>query len=496
MVAKKKPDYKTALLRAIKNNYFFFGLLFVMIFAFFKNALTMNFILDDFFFLRISHAKSFHDFINLFSPFRDYSYKPLATEVYYFFIRILKFNLLVGHLIAFITFFIGLYYLYKCLKTISKNDFFSKLATALYALHFTHVFQLYYFGTFQEVAIFTFLAISFYLFLNNKYFRSLLFYVFALLSKETAILFLPFLVFFAILKQRNILKKTALSLIPYTLISGIFYLLYKISLSHVTALENYQLRLSPRLIINNFLWYFLWSVGLPNFMPLYVTSVLKPPIAEFWNLFRIPDITPYFIFLISYWFVFLLAIVALVVRKKQKLKDIFFYFIITATGFSIFILPLLLFMHKWMVRLTLPLVFITTFEAFIIYQFFSKGKMFKILGIVLIILYMAFNYYGVRVHEPSSTFFLETRFIDSADQYFAKHKNGIVKHRYLVFIDNPNGPTAWGGSKKLKVSFHDQDFLDYYFPEVHLTALYGFENKQIPRDSFVVASVDILTGGK
>jgi len=481
--------------KLFKNNYIFFSLLFLLLFALFKNVFTMNFILDDFFFLKISHAQSLQDFIHFFSPVRNYSYKPLATEVYYFLIRLLKFNLLVGHLIVFITFFVGLYYLYKCLKTISKNDFFSKLSTALYAFHFVHVFQLYYLGTFQEVAVFTFLAISFYYFLNNKYLGSLLFYIFALLSKETAILFLPFLVFFAILKQRDKLKRTSLLLVPYVLVSGIFYLLYKIGLSHVIALENYQLRLSPRLVINNFLWYFLWSVGLPNFMPLYVTSILKPPIAEFWNLFKIPDITPYFIFLVSYWFAFLLSILALVIRKQQKIKTIFFYFIITAVGFIIFIFPLLLFLHKWMVRLTLPLIFLSIFQAYIISTLLAKGKAYKIAGIFLIILYAAFNFYGTNVHESSSTFFLENRFVNSTDKYFSKNKSEIIKRRYLYFKDKPGG-TAWGGSQKLKVTFHDQDFLDYYFPGASLTAIYGFENKKIPNNSFIAESEDILVGKK
>ena len=51
----------------------------------------------------------------------------------------------------------------------------------------------------------------------------------------------------------------------------------------------------------------------------------------------------------------------------------------------------------------------------------------------------------------------------------------------------------WGGSEKLTNVFWGQNFLFHiFFPDSDITALYNFENKTIPQDSFVVNSSEIL----
>jgi len=181
---------------------------FVLLFAFttflFKNAFSTYFLNDDFFFLKITRINSFSQFVNFFSPIRQYSYKPVSTEVFFFLIHLFKENVFIAHLLGFLIFFVGIYYLYKTILLLTKNKLLSRLTVALYAINFTHVFQLYYLGTMQEVALFTFIAISFYKLLSGKNIQAIVFFVLALLSKETAVLFVSFLILFKFFTDKKI----------------------------------------------------------------------------------------------------------------------------------------------------------------------------------------------------------------------------------------------------------------------------------------------------
>lgn len=469
----------------------FFILLFAITTFLFRNAFTTYFFNDDFFFLKITRINSFSQFVNFFSPFRQYSYKPISTEVFYFFIHLFNENIFIAHLLGFFIYFIGVYYLFKIILHLSKNKLFSYLTTGFFAINFTHVFQLYYLGTFQEVFLFTFLAICFYKFLVGKNIQAIMFFVLALLSKETAVLFIPFLIIFKLFVNKKISWR---KLLPYIILGLIFTLTYQYSLKYVTLLENYKIDLNPRLFINNLMWYLLWSLGLPNFTSLYFTSIFKPPIPEFYKMLsNFPEIKIFYLLLISYYVLFISTLVYFFIQQKNKLKQFIHLIICLFAYFFIFLGPILFFQHRWMVRLTLPLIFIVFTQTYFITNFIKKGKFLKVLGFVLITLYVYLNILGVSIHESSSTFLLESRFTSNAKKYFNQHKKEILKYQYIYFEDRTKIiPMPWGGSEKLKVTFGDQNFIDHYFPESKLKAIYGFENKKIPKDAYVANSFDIL----
>lgn len=469
----------------------FFLLLFAFITFLFRNAFTTYFLNDDFFFLKITRINFFSQFINFFSPIRQYSYKPVSTEVFYFLIHLFNENIFIAHLLGFSIYFIGVYYLFKIILYLSKNKLLSYLTTGFYAINFTHVFQLYYLGTFQEVYLFTFLAISFYKFLVGKNIQAIMFFVLALLSKETAVLFAPFLVVFKLFVNKKIPWR---KLLPYIILGLLFTLTYQYSLKYVTLLENYKIDLNPRLFINNLMWYFLWSLGLPNFTSLYFTSIFKPPIPEFYKiLLNFPEIKTYYLLLISYYVLFISTFVYFFIKQVNKLKQFIYLFILLFIYFFIFLGPILFFQHRWVVRLTLPLVFIVFMQTYFITNFIKKGKFLRILGFFLIALYLYLNILGISIHESSSTFLLESRFTSNAKKYFNQHKKEILKYQYIYFEDKTKIiPMPWGGSEKLKVTFGDQNFIDHYFPESKLKAIYGFEDKKIPKDAYIVNSFDIL----
>ena len=484
-------------LKLINSDIFFFSLLFLLVLILFKNAFSMQFFRDDFFFLKISDAKSFSDFINFFSPIRTYSYKPLASEVFYFFLISIGKNIFIGHLLVFSVYFIGLYYLKKTIMLLTNNNLFSRLTVFFYAISFIHVFQLFLFATFQEVMLFTCIVLSFYYYQKNKTLLNLLFFLVALLSKETAILFIVFLTAFEFVCKKNTFIKKFPSLVANIILAAIFLFVYKYSLSHVTLLDNYKLHFNnPKLIVNNSMWYFLWSLGFPNFLSDVFRSFPFRPLPDFWKAFASPEFKIYFYSLITYYLVFFVFISIYIVKNAYKIVKIFKDFSYSLVSFFIFLGPILLFSHKWMDRLTLPLIFIILLKSYFVFLFISsKEKLFKIFAFIIIFLFIFWNFFGIKVHESSSGYNILNKISKNASIYFYRNKNEILKHKYLFFYDpiyKGKLIKPWGGSEKLANVFWGQYFVSYYFPNSNITALYNFENKIIPSDSFVATSSEIL----
>ncbi len=474
-----------------RSKYFnlsFFSFLYVLILIIFHKAFTINFFQDDYFFLKISRAKNITDFLHFFSPFHEYSYKPLATEVFYFILHLFKENVFIGHFIVFTFYFIGLIFLYKIVKLLI-NDLTAKLTVFLYGISLIHVFQLYWFATFQEVAVFTFLCISFYSFLKNKYLLSTIFFIFALFCKETAALYAPFLTLFVIVLRKDKIKKLPIFLITVF----IFWLLYRYSLSFVTALDNYKMVWNPKLLLNNSIWYLLWGIGLPNFFPDYFRSIFSKPIATFWEILKIPYSKTYLFLLFVYLLLFFVGLIYLLYKQKDK-KKFFLTVLYCLTNFFIFLGPILLFRHKWMIRLTMPFIFIAIIEGLLIYFLLTnKNKLINDLGILLLTIYCIWNFFGVKVHEISSTYFLENNIYIKTQKYFVKNRDEILKHNIIYLKDSShNLPKGWNGSEKLLNSFSGENFINHFLPEKKIKIIFGYQDDKIPKNAYIINSQELL----
>jgi hypothetical protein len=467
-----------------------FLLLCITVFFLFKKAIHIPFILDDFFFLNLGHAENISEFVQFFSPFKGIFYRPLTTESFYFLVNTFQQNVVLAHTIPFLFFFIGLYFLYKILYFLTRNTVFSFIFLFLYAIHFTHVFQLYMLNTFQEVALFMFLSLSTYSFLSKKYVISILAFIGALMSKETAIVYPGLLLLYSFYKYRLASYKNYRILILYFCLSIVFFFIYKYGASQVEEIAIYKIQLNPKLIVNNIQWYLLWSLGLPNFYPNYTKSILSIPSADFWNLLNYQDYKIYFYSLVSFYTLFLVSIIYYFLRFPKKIWFSCLLIILAGIGFLLFILPVLPIIHRWMVRLTIPLIFIAGVQAYFIYQFYISGKILQFFAIVLLLLYSIFNYVGIPIHESSSLIFLEADIVTNTQKYFTQHRDKILERKVLYFKDKKDSP--FGGSKKLELTFHNQDFLNYYFPHKNLKAVYGFRTSQIPKGAYVISSDDLI----
>lgn len=465
----------------MKKNWDYFLGLFILVLYLFKNAFSIKLFQDDYFFMQITNVNNLSGFLNFFNPIRDYSYKPLPTEVFYFIFAKLGNNFFLVHSIVFITYFIGLVYLYKIIEKVTKNEIWAKVSTLLYGISFIHVFQLYWLATYQEILMFTLLAISFYKYLNNKIVQSLIFFILASFCKETAILYVIFLIFWEVINKRKFKN-----LIGYIFFATIFYFIYQYSLQFVTSNDNYKIDVrNIRLFANNTMWYGLWAIGFPNFTSDYFISIFKPPISEFWNVIKAPGILTYFKLLALGIVLQTVSIVYLFFSNKNTRVLGFKLIMFLTFSFIIFLGPILFFRHKWMVRLTMPLIFVSIFQGWIVSKLYdAKENITKFAIYVLMISLLVFNYFGIIVHESSSLYSSESRIYENMQNILSKNMTKISTYK-IIYIKGIL-------SERIKNNFHDQSYASYFLNRKDIKTYYEFETKTISRNALIIQSTDLL----
>lgn len=479
--------------KLFSNDRIFFTILFVLVLLLFRKAFTIGFFQDDYFFIHHSQVQNIGDFLQMFSPIRTYSYKPLASEFFYFFLGLFNYSRFIGHSVVFTMYFTGLVYLYLVLKSIFKNADLAKLTVLIYAINFTHVFQLYWFATFQEVVVFTSLTASLYYYLQRKILISTVLFIAALLSKETAVLYAPFLILYEMIQQKALLpKEHKKNLLVYVITAGIFYLIYQYSLTYVTVLDNYKIDpTNYKLVINNAIWHLLWALGLPNFMPDVMSSIFAPPLPVFQKYLEDKTTRTYFMLLAVFLPLFFISVVAYFFLDRKKIVKNILFFLLLITCFFLFLGPILFFRHKWMVRLMIPQIFVSIFMATVLFDLIKRSTITKYLASTVIVLYCVLMIVGVSLHESSSVYLLENNIYEKTSNYFKEHKSKIVQYDAIYFQDEKSrdgGETFWGQSKKLKSSLWDQYFVTYYIPEKTMKVYYSFETLKPPKNAYIIKS--------
>lgn len=452
----------------MRKNIFLFTLL-ALFGVFFYGAFSMYFFSDDFKFLAAS--KEF-DLFSFFSPLRTTFYRPLPTEFLYFFLQRLPFPLITGHIFVFIIFLLGIFYLYKTLLLITKSREISLFSSILYLFHFSHVYQLYWFATFQEVAQFTLLVCSLYFILNKRYVMSIILFTLALFSKEQALLFPIIAFFFYYIKY----KKLHPSFIIYMVLDFTFIGIHIFVNSQMPILPEYIIHISPKLFVNNTLWYGLWSLGFPAMMPDYMKSIFSLPFGAFWNYFTQPAFLIYFFGMGFYLLALIISSLIIFTGKMKEKKLLALHAIVGMILFIFFLLPVLPVIHKWMVRLTIPLIFITIIEGTLL-AILWKQKKTQLLAIILLSLYLVWNYFGIKQHEVISTYTLESSITKKASTVFSDVKR--FENCSVLYIKDPKKMkmSSWEGSKKLALTLSGDSFLSYYFPGRDLKVAYEYHSK-------------------
>lgn len=455
----------------MKKISFFLG---ITVPVFFWGAFSMQFFNDDFYFLKITRQ---FDFIAFFSPLRTTFYRPLASEVFYFFLQRFPYPMITGHLFVFGVFLLGVYFLFKTIHLLTKSREIALFSSVLYLFHFSHVYQLYWFATFQEVAQFALLITSLYFLLHKRFSMSIGIFILALFSKEQALLF-PFVAFsLYFLKYRKIHRL----FLVYILLDAVFIALHAYVNMQMPVLPEYVIHLDIKLFINNMLWYGLWSLGFPAMMSDYMRSIFSLPFGDFWNYFYRMPFRIYFFGMLLYNALIALSFLGILLSKSKEKKQLVLVFGMSALFFLFFLLPVVPIIHKWMVRLTIPLIFISVIGGSVLALLWRNKKLRPVVGLFLG-LYLVWNFFGVKEHEIISTYKLESKISRNAAKVFADDARFAGCNSIYIADPKTMQMSSWEGSEKIALTLSGDSFLSYYFPQRdNLIVEYAYKSTPLKR---------------
>lgn len=409
--------------------------LIVLILAVFIPSATVFFSADDWFHLRVSDINTLDEFINFFSFSGGEQsisfYRPLSTQVFFFvFEKLFGLNPIPYHLFVLACFGVLLFLITRLTKKIGLGHKKSLLAVVLYGFSVSNFTRLYFLSAFQEVALVIFSLLCIISYLDEHKARSWIFFILALLSKETAVI-LPLIIFFISWEQKKIkLDK----LLPF-LVIFIPYLYLRLFWFGLAVGDTYTWDFSPIKGANTLMWYVLWSIGAPELLVDYIGSGFQP-IARFFTDFP------------RWWYIIFGALGAnlllgavFIIKCLKKIDRKFTTFIIL---FLISLLPVIFLpQHKFALELGLPLVWFCLILVTVLPQ---RGRWLFGFLFVYLSLNLSMNYLTYTRHSAIG----RAKIAHSVYRYFATNYPKAPADQYFEFVNDTNDYGAqWGSSKQI-----------------------------------------------
>lgn len=458
-----------------------FGLLLIIIFSIiiFSPALGNFFWGDDWFHLRIIQISNFQEFFNFFS-FQSTSqstpfYRPISTQLFFFsFNNLFGLNAFPYYLFLIMVFALSLWLVNIFIFLITTDKKISLMATFIYGISATNFPRIYYLSNLQEVLMTIFLLASLIFYFKNTFkntILSLLFFILALGSKETAIV-LPLILF--IFNHLN-KKYSFVRLWSYTLIS-LIYLVVRLVYWNTNGKDTYSFDLSLFKAVNTFGWYTLWSFGVPEFLVDYIGSGFKI-LSRYYQDFQL---TGYILLTLTA--LTLTSFLALIISVIRKIDKILFFFI---TFFSIGLLPVIFLpWHKFAYELTLPMI---GFSAFLALLLVKKGKP-VLLSIGFFIFFCTLNLFTIFLDYQRHQSVTRSIISYKVYKYFKETYPVPLENSYFEFInDTPTVNQYWGSSKQIDQAVSQSNLFKVLYKDLRYVVYYEdipgqrpAENKRIP----------------
>ena len=450
---------------------------------FFPGILTY-FHQDDF--IHLYHSQTFEQLISAFNIFQKGEfpfYRPIPTQLYFYFgQKLFGLNPIPYHLVNFLIYSFNIVLVFKLIRLITGSRNIASAALIFYAINSTHFAPLYSPAYVHELFYVMFgllTAIYFYLSLHGKkmknYLMSILFFIFALMSKETAVV-LPGIL--ALIYLYNSKKKKLWILIktffPFVLVLTV-YLLAHFYLYGIAQSTSYQFIIGKK-SLNILVWYLLWALSTPNILIDFVGPGLRfNPV-----FFQVAGLYGFIFALVSavcltVGFLILLKLV-MVARVRSLTKDIKL-FIFGLTWFVLGMIPLIVFpLHKLATEQAFSLVGLSLSLSIMVKTASILIKGGKILTTLFLGTYllMAINtiFLANRTHwivRSSYQAGRVIRFIKESYPYLPDNaviyiKNGLVK--IPQYGSSRQIYTALGNGVGLKLVLKKPD-LKYYFEDIN-----------------------------
>ena len=418
---------------------------------------------DDWFHLRVAQISSWHEVVNFFSlsptPQSILFYRPLSTQVFfYIFQNLFGLNAIPYFLFQIILLGVNLYLIYRLTLVLFNKKSLGLLTIFFYGFSVANFSKMYLISTVQETLMLSFVLLTSLTFIKRIRFVPIILFIFALLSKETAII-LPLLLF-GILWVQNEWNRTGFkSLIPYIMVS-LFYLALRVTF-YPQAGNTYQFDLSLLKLLNTLIWYGLWSFGAPELLVDYIGSGFIP-VAKFFSDFPVW----------SYWILGMIILTGVFLGWLliKSIKSLGKGFILAIFWFVIGLLPVMLLpWHKFTIQLTLPLIGFTWVLSLIVFNYKSKYKWFFVLS--WLVLNLSMHYLTYTRHYSINRSIISAKVLN----YINKNYPSYPEDAYFEFVNDSakqNYVEDWGTSKQIshaisrsemfRVIYRNHDINVYY----------------------------------
>lgn len=498
------------------NRVFLLFTIFLIVFGLYYPALTTYFSQDDFFMFKVSQTNgTFSEFIKLFGAYSFEErgiafYRPIVREVpFNIYYSLFGLNALPFRIILFLVHFTNIYLVYLLFQNLFKKNLISLFTAFFFGISAANVSVLYYLAGGIETAGATMFALFTLIFYKSYidssrqrfYYCALITFVLSLASHEIN-LSLP-LILTVMIVTSNASKKLFLQfckLLPFYLLLFITLYIDLFIIGFSSSEKQYQFILNIKTLIQSFIWYSLWSFGLPETLQDFVLPGLKlnPTLMRYWgDYYRI--IFPTFFVSISLLLIFFLYLLknSRKIFTDKKFLFLIFWFIM---GISpVILLPF----HKSSHYLSFVLPAFWGAIFYICVNTYERLKSFKSYAIAPLFLFIfstfALSFTSVKLGE--NNYWAATRgkiseklISDLKQKYPTLPKGAIV-----YFTNDPTYPfisEEWGGtSKQASLILNGSDGVQLLYNDPTLQVVYedlnSSNSKFLDNNTFyIMAKVD------
>jgi len=435
----------------------------------YEPSISIFFSGDDWFHLRVSNIANIHQFLNFFSFSRNEQtiafYRPLSTQVFFFtFQKLFGLNPIPFHIFSLIVFGVSVYIFKKISSILFTSETQSLVATIVFAFASSNITRIYFLSHFQEIALVFLSLLALYSYMEGHRYRTILFFILALMSKETAVVLPAILVLY----DWSIKKINFRKLIPFGLVV-LPYLYLRFKVFGGADGETYSWIFSPVRALNTFMWYGLWSVGAPELLLDYIGPGLRP-IPRFFTDF------PFWWRLIIW--PLILNIIFILILFIKRIRTVDRQLIIFVASFVVSLCPVLFLPeHKFAVELGLPMVWFSLFIA----KLLSENKMVSVAFIAsFLILNIPMNILTSQRHYSVGRAIVSKKVYD-----FVKTNYPIKpQNSYFEFINDSVAYTKeWGSSRQISNSIQGSEMFRYIYHDPNYVVYFEDNPLRVPVNS-------------
>ena len=304
---------------------------------------------DDFFNMVLAKNQNLLDAFNIFKrPAMDFSfYRPFSTQLYWTVgQKLFAMSPLGYHLVNFGFFAVGILLVYKLTLQIWPDKKLALLTSFFYGFAASHFYRLFFISQFQELSLAVFTMATFLLFFKRSLLTPVMFAL-ALTTKETAVMIVP--VIFVAITLLKLTKRRQLIIFLLCFAILLVYFAARIFFFGYTTSGVYEVNFKLSSILNNYFWYSLWSLGIPETF-VNVEIFRRPTIINSQVLFAFGREGQ---LVIAFFLLFVGLIFKPVLRTLKHLDRNIFLMIFF---FTLFLLPVAFYpFHKFPYSLAVPL---------------------------------------------------------------------------------------------------------------------------------------------